>query len=307
MRLLRSGLSVVGVLALASVVLAQSRQPISLQEQRKMIVSARAGGVNLVEGDVTAKSGDADWALLVAGDELKSGTSVRTGANSRAEILLDPGSYLRLSSNSEFKFEDTSSDNLRLAVLRGSAIVEEGAAGHWRGTLAIVATPKAVFNIVRSGVYRFDVDENGAAQVEVQKGKLAVASGAAGSSDVLVPEGKKAVLASSSPEVAGFSKRDLDGFDAWSKDRAKSLVEANNTMVNPSVGPAFLAGAISPLYSGCGGWWAFDPFFGSSIYLPGGFDSCSSLFSPYGWYYGVCNYPTVGYGQEPGEGGTPAT
>ena len=60
------------------------------------VISARAGGVNLVTGDVRVRrAASADWVTLSTTDELKSGDTVRTGSAGRVEILLNPGSYLR--------------------------------------------------------------------------------------------------------------------------------------------------------------------------------------------------------------------
>src|SRR5215204_2196029 len=60
------------------------------------VVSARAGRVNFVSGDVRLRrSGSLEWSALTVNDELKSGDSVTTGPGGRVEILLNPGSYFR--------------------------------------------------------------------------------------------------------------------------------------------------------------------------------------------------------------------
>src|SRR5215813_15554517 len=84
-------LLIAGILALGGRSLAQDRKPITLEEKRRMIVSARAGEINLVEGDVSTRAGQ-DWSLLVSGDTVKDGDIVKTGPGSRAEVLLNPGS-----------------------------------------------------------------------------------------------------------------------------------------------------------------------------------------------------------------------
>jgi hypothetical protein len=62
----------------------------------RYIVSARAGGVNYVEGTVAVIRKSGRSGLLLKGDTLEVGDRVSTGANGKAEILLNPGSFLRL-------------------------------------------------------------------------------------------------------------------------------------------------------------------------------------------------------------------
>ena len=307
-------LLILGVLALTGATLAQGRKPITLEEKRRMVVSARAGEINLVEGDVSTKSGQ-DWSLVVPGDTVKSGDIVKTGPGSRAEVLLNPGSYLRLSENTEFKFDNTSIDNVKINLLKGSAIIEAAAGEGSAGVLATVITPKAQFSIVGAGVYRFNVDEAGRTEARVAKGRLATGT-------IDVREGKEAVITDGSSEVLAFDKKSTDTFDVWSKDRAKSLVAANGNLTRTDVnlqragflvpGGSFFSSPFGPsLWSSrfgflgsCEGWWYFDPFFGSFIYVPNAFGSCSPFFSPYGFGYQACYYPPVGggYVEEPGEG-----
>jgi hypothetical protein len=307
---------ILGTLALTGGALAQDRKPISIEEKRRMVVSVRAGEVNLVEGDVSVKSGnsksDQDWSLLVPGDVVKEGDAVKTGPGSRAEVLLNPGSYLRLSENSEFKFDSTSIDSIKINLLKGAAIVEAVAGG--ASVLATVITPNAQFSIARAGVYRFNVDDSGRTEAQVTKGRLTTGT-------LEVREGREVVVGDAGSELVAVDKRPADTFDAWSKDRAKSLVEANANLARSDVnlfqarsGLGFGSGLWSPLWSSRFGWfgsctglWYFDPFFGSFLYLPDTFWGCSALSSPYGYPY-QCGYypPRGGYVEEPGEGsGTP--
>lgn len=284
----------------------QQRKQLSHDEMQRYVVSAKAGEVNLVEGDVTqraAKSADEDWQMVIAGDQIADGETVKTGSGSRLEVLLNPGSYFRVSENSEFTFKNTALDHLAIELTRGSAIVEAAQVKGYAGTLLSVATPSGDVNITNGGIYRIDTGTASGSAIEVFKG----AAKANGSE---IKEGKKASLGGGTALISDFNKKDGDQFDTWSKDRAKNLVEANSTMVNPSItstagfmsGPGLFYpggffgsfgyfGANYGYPGGCGGWWVFDPFFGSNVYLPNGFDFCPSFFSPYGWSYGVLNDP----------------
>ncbi len=74
------------------------------QDREQYVISAKAGGVNLVSGDVTLKRrGEIQWQSLTSQVDLGSGDIVRTGATGRVEMLLNPGSYLRAAENSEFE------------------------------------------------------------------------------------------------------------------------------------------------------------------------------------------------------------
>ena len=71
------------------------------QNREKFVISAKAGGINAVTGQASVSSrGEADWQLMVT-DDLDAGDKVRTDYDGRVEILLNPGSYLRVGGNSE--------------------------------------------------------------------------------------------------------------------------------------------------------------------------------------------------------------
>src|SRR5260370_11290350 len=75
----------------------QGAKPLSSQDQSQFTVSAKAGRVNLAEGQLSLKRDQADWTSLVVNDDVQAGDLVRTGKQSPAEILLYPGAFLMLS------------------------------------------------------------------------------------------------------------------------------------------------------------------------------------------------------------------
>jgi hypothetical protein len=274
------------------------------------VVSARAGGINAADGDVTFKRGHDDWKALLVGDQMKSGDQVRTGPESRAEILLTPGSYLRLAASTEVRLDNTSLDQLKVSLLQGSVIVEAAAFDKLYRKLATISTPEAEVSIVNRGVYRFNVNA-GFETVEVEKGKLAVNGKEVG-------QGKKVSLDNSTAQVQSLGGKSADWFDQWSQQRAESLVQANSTLQSPTpmtpqvYGSPFSAfnsspwGGYGPFYGGlsawgggCGGSWYFNPFFGGYTYLPGLFEAsfggnpffpCFGAFSGYGFPYRTRGY-----------------
>ena len=109
------------------------------------VISAKAGGVNYVEGKVVIAGKNNRSGYLLKGDTVEVGDKVSTGADGKAEILLNPGSYIRLAENSSFEFLTTSLDNLRLKLNGGSAMFEVIADDEFKIT---VNTPKADFSII---------------------------------------------------------------------------------------------------------------------------------------------------------------
>ncbi len=97
--------------------------PGGAQNREKYVISAKAGGVNSVDGHVTVtRAGKSQ--TLTPQDNLTAGDLVTTGAASQVEVLLNPGSYLRVSENSAFELADNALANLRIKLTKGSAIVE---------------------------------------------------------------------------------------------------------------------------------------------------------------------------------------
>lgn len=249
------------------------KTPIRLQKT-DFLVSAEAGWVNVVEGDVAFKRGSADWDMVITGDELQTGDVVRTGSDGRAELLLNPGSYLRLSNASEAVFTNTSLDDLAINLVRGSAIVEVSSVGGWEGAFLTMKTPKGKFSIVRGGVYRFNVDETGRSEILVRKGRLVIE----GDAPVTVKDGKRIVLNGDSPLIASFDKKAEDEFDLWSRTRAEILVAANRKLSRRALSRAALG-------FNSGSLWLFDPFRRCYTFLPGFW----GYRSPYGGSYSSCN------------------
>ncbi|HSE98029.1 MAG TPA: FecR domain-containing protein [Blastocatellia bacterium] len=300
MRLTRIAVMAMLILGGTGSALAQERIPLSAQERNHYVVSAKAGAVNIVEGDVTFKGKNGAWDMLVAGDDLNNGNRVKTGADGRIEILLNPGSYLRLSEDTEIVFLDTMLSRLKIAILNGSAYIEAAMVDGQSGNLVTVITPQSEFCIVKGGLYRFNVTGDKRSEAIVRKGKLMVPGGindASGKKEWLgleteagktlvqataINEGKKVILETNEVSIAAFDKKVEDEFDLWSKDRAKMLIAANQKLARHA-----RRGLISSNV------WVFNPFFGSYSFLPGYY----GFSSPYGWGYRVCNNPSWAAGR----------
>ena len=94
----------------------------SAQNREKFVISARAGGVNAVTGRASMRHGNTEWQQLTIKEDLEAGDVVKTGLDGRVEMLLNPGSYLRMGENSELELSDNSLENLEVRLIRGTAI-----------------------------------------------------------------------------------------------------------------------------------------------------------------------------------------
>ena len=280
-------IGVLGVtLSVATVVNAQNRE--------KFVISAKAGGVNAISGRAEVRSTPgADWQLLSVTDDLKSGDMVKTSNDGRLEVLLNPGSYLRVAENSEFQLTDSSLDNLEVKLLRGMAIVE--ATGADETQLAIgITTPHARMTIVRRGLYRVNVVPGDATELFVRKGRVLL-----GSSQTKVKDGYKVIFRSTTLTVAKLEKADKQKseFEDWSKQRGQTVALANRRIQTRDLN-AFLYGYDDWFYSGSfrrGGLWLFNPRARCWTFLPFFY----GWGSPYGSSYSCTYYQGPRWGAWP--------
>lgn len=238
------------------------------------VISAKAGGVNFVSGKVAVARKDARSGYLIKGDELEIGDKVSTGADGKAEILLNPGSYIRLAENTEFEFVTTSLDDLKVKIKRGSAIFEVLADNEFR---VAVVTPNADFYVIKSGVYRVDVLGESAARIEVWKGRAQVGDG----QSAILKNGQSATISGDQTTVAKFDRDEKDVFEAWSKERAKELSKVNARLDRRDLRNSLLSNRRWNIFNSFG-LWIFDASYGGSCFLPFGYGWAS----PYGYWFG---------------------
>ncbi|HSE98030.1 MAG TPA: FecR family protein, partial [Blastocatellia bacterium] len=208
------------------VTISSNAGPFDQTEQFRCLT--RGGMINAVEGEVMARIDRKDWQKAYARIELRNGDRIKTGFNSRAELLLNPGSFLRLSENTEVVYTDTSATNLKLRLIKGEAIIEVAVndmVGHLDSahSLITVLTSKAEYAILPGGIYRFGIDAGGSEEVKVRKGRIVV-------NGAIVREGKRAVITNGTPVIYDFDRDESDSFDEWSRARAKLLVQINKSM-----------------------------------------------------------------------------
>jgi len=261
----------------------------SAQNREKFGISAKAGGVNTVVGQVWVKrAGQTSEQRLTSDDALESGDVVSTGVWARAEILLNPGSYFRLGENSEFELVDSSLDNLRIKLTKGSAILE--AIGGENTELRInIETAQQPLVIVRRGLYRINA-EAGSTQLLVQKGRAQLSN----NPPEIAKGGKKIVVSGGSPLIAKIGKYDKDEFDNWSKERGQTLAQANVRLTARTMS-GYTALNNWGFGSGFGrlGLWTYNTSYRCYTFLPF-YYGFSSVYGFYGSFYDLPGIPGNG-------------
>jgi hypothetical protein len=237
------------------------------------VISAKAGGVNFVSGKVSVMRKSGTSGLLLAGDDIQIGDRVTTGDDGKAEILLNPGSYLRLGPMSSFDFVSTDLENLKINLRAGSAIFEVIAADEFRVSLKL---PQTSIVLNRSGVFRVDVLGDGNGRISVFKGQAYLGN-------TKVNSGRAATVTKTGVSVSKFDRDTDDPLDIWAKSRAKELTKLNAKLQRDSLRNTLLSSF------GQRGWnvynsfglWVFDPYYRGWFFLPFGY----GWSSPYGWDY----------------------
>jgi hypothetical protein len=290
-----------GMLAVlfSSFVFAQNNNKTVSSTSDLYVISAKAGGVNYVEGKVVVAGKNNRSGYLLKGDTVEVGDKVSTGADGKAEILLNPGSYIRLAENSSFEFLTTSLNNLRLKLNGGSAMFEVIADDEFK---IAVKTPKADFSIITSGVYRVSVLNDGSGKIAVWKGKAQIGD----FNYTEIKAGREAVVNGSQVAIEKFDRDEKDALENWSKTRAKDLAKVNSRLQRQDIRNTLISGFGASRWNmyNSFGLWVFDRSFGSYCFLPFGY----SWNSPYGYSYGrdlwYFRLPRVIYTQPPPSGGT---
>ncbi|MEO7660727.1 MAG: FecR domain-containing protein [Pyrinomonadaceae bacterium] len=261
----------------------------------KYIISANAGGVNYIEGNVTVIRKNGTSGRLLKRDRVEVGDSVSTGMDGRAEILLNPGSYIRIAGNTTFEFGTTDLEDLRLRLERGSAMFEVFASDEFRVS---VFTPRGKTVLMETGVYRVDVLRDGTATVAVTEGRAEVGD----SKRTVVKGGRNAQIGTDAVAVTKFDRGDRDELAQWSRSRAKDLTKMTSSLKNRDVRNLLINSFSDRYWMGNSfGLWIFSPFTGSFCFMPYG----RGWYSPYGFDYrtGLYWYQLPPARIDPGYGG----
>jgi len=225
---------------------------------------AQPGTVNYIEGNASLdgqplSSKNVGNAILEPGQELST-------AQGKAEILLTPGVFLRLDSNSAVKMVNPGLTLTQVEIEKGRAAVEVDEI-HDQNNLQVIDAGVTT-RLDKKGYYEFNADKptamvfKGMAKTEVADGKWREIKG---HHDLLLTGGDHAQsLAKEKP--ADFDTSTPDDLYNWSSLRSEYLAEANNHIAGDYLGAAYAPG------------WYWDPYGWGYTFIGAG-----PFYSPFGW------------------------
>jgi hypothetical protein len=233
------------------------------------VISARSGMINYSEGQVLVN--DRDVVVTSSRFPQVREQDVLSTKEGRVEVLLNPGSFLRIGENSSIRLASSSLTRPSVEVLSGSAVLEVAAES--KDELVTLTWKDVVLTLAKHGVFRLDTDP---AALRVFDGEVSVTSPGhqvtVGKGKMLPLDGKWASLK--------FDPEQTDSLDRWSGRRASYLA-----MANPSAAGmpgAYRNSGFDLSMAGCGrgaGLWGFNTFYGMMTYIP-----CNGIYNSYYGY-----------------------
>ena len=217
---------------------------------------------------------------------LKNGEELRT-EDGLAEILLSPGSYVRVAENSTIRMVSNKLADTRIELVNGEALVErvefykDKAAADVKGNLVTMVSAGASTLIPKSGIVEFRTDP---ARVRVYEGEAQVAQNG---TQLTLKKGKETLL-SGALMATKFNSKDGDELYRWSERRSGVLA-----LANVSAARQVSSNGYGSSYSGLGGLGLYGL----------GWGMLGSGYSPYGYGLGFGGYGLGGYGLGGGLGG----
>ena len=255
--------------------------------------SAHPGTVNYIEGQVQLDGNPLD-SQSIGSAGVQPGQILQTN-NGKAEMLLTPGVFLRLGSNSGVRMVSNGLTDTRVELAGGTAMVE--ATDVLKGNDIKVLIGNSAATIDKNGLYEFSANPG---QVMVYDGKVTVENG---SSHVNLGRGREVTLADKL-KAKDFNTDQHDDLYAWSSVRSQYLSQASIYSAQRYVGEP---GAYGPGWWYGSGWY-WNPWFSAYSFIPGD----GIFYSPFGWgfyspwYVGYAPIVHFGYWGRFGYRGAPA-
>ena len=228
----------------------------------QFMISAKAGLVNYVDGQANVR----------LHDQVPGGTLIETGPHSHVELLLNPGSFLRLDENSTVVLDSVELTNIAARVISGGALLE--AADIDKRTPIRITTGSLTVLVVSSGMYRFYGDT-----AAVLDGKLQAAD-----SSITIKKGRQITGSDDQYDQSKLPPNTaLDDLELWSRQRSADLARANTLAYNgQSTGSVYYPYGFSN-----GAAWMYSPFLNYFTFIPR---------RSYRSYYGYSFVPIFAFG-----------
>ena len=251
--------------------------------------SARPGAINYVEGHASIDGRQIDQ-KQIGHLNLDAGQTIQTDQNSKAEILLTPGIFLRLGGDSDLTMVSPSLTNTSVEITRGEALLS--VAQLFKDNNVAVMNNGASALILKKGLYHFNADTS---QVAVYDGKLKVVDG---DQHVDLKKGRQVTLATGKLKAEKFDTKQHGELYAWSNLRSEYAAEASYATARD-----VMVNNYSGWNAGYGAGWLWNPWYSSWAFVP----SAGYFYDPFGWgfyspaamYYGGGYYLPGRYGAYP--------
>src|SRR5437867_3212568 len=266
------------------------------------MVSAKAGLVNYVDGQVNVR----------LHEQITAGTPIETGLQSHVELLLNPGSFLRIGEDSQVVLDSVELSNIAVRIVKGAALIE--ASDIDKQIPIRVTTGNLQVLIVSSGAYRFS---DGTALV--LEGRLRTAD-----KSRTIKKGRQITSFGDSYMVSNIVARPTGELDLWSSQRSEALAKANALAYHDRYSGNAYAFWYYPYYPYWNVYsnrsaWIYSPFLTGFTFIPrGGYRSYygyrfvsigtfagASAFTTHPWGSGASphpQHPTVVPGSRSGSG-----
>jgi hypothetical protein len=252
---------------------------------------ARPGTINYIEGQASIDGRQIEQ-KQIGHLTLDTDQTIQTEQNSKAEILLTPGVFMRLGGDSELKMVTPSLTNTKVEITRGEALLS--VAQLFKDNNLVVMNNGASALILKNGLYHFNA---GTSQVSVYDGKLKVV---VDDRHVDLKKGRQVTLTTAKLKAEKFDTKQHDDLYAWSNLRSEYAAEASY---------ATARGIVVNDYSGWnmgygyGAGWLWNPWYSSWAFVP----SAGYFYDPFGWsfyspaaiYYAPRYYLPGRYGSYP--------
>ncbi len=199
------------------------------------IVSAKAGLVNYLDGQTNVS----------LHQQVTEGASIETFERGHVELLLNPGSFLRLGEHSTVVLDSTDLDRIAIRLVDGNAMIE--AAEISKQQPIQVEAGNLRVRIVAPGVYRF-----APGRARVLDGKLQVID-----SSLTVKKGHEITRDSESFAQQTSAIAFADDLDRWNEQRSLVVSRANA-----------LAYREQRTIASNGPVWLFSPILGGFTFFP---------------------------------------
>ena len=186
---------------------------------------------NAVSGEVIYQHNDGKFPLE-SNLRLEQGDFIRSSAGAYAELLLQPGNYLRVGGETECLLFSDQHDKMRLKLSHGALIIEllsRETEYYWThlwadaNELIRVITPDAEVFIDRPGVFRINATASGRTELVVREGEAVI-------NGYRIKKARRAVTAHGNVNVTEIDARVEDNFDTWSRERAAQMVQENKLL-----------------------------------------------------------------------------